>query len=80
MRLISSLGGGRSRSSSEGRSCHSRGYSGSGYSGAYTPEVFSKDVPGSLWKTDLFAAISDSRVALKARGKKPQGTDNKRAH
>jgi sugar phosphate isomerase/epimerase len=45
-----------------------------GYHGAYTLEIFSEDVPDSLWETDLFAVISDSRAALDSAWKEAAGS------
>jgi sugar phosphate isomerase/epimerase len=36
----------------------------SGYSGPYVVEIFSGDVPDSLWKSDLASVIRDSRDGL----------------
>ena len=36
----------------------------SGYGGAYTLEIFSRDVPDSLWQGDLSRVITDSRAGL----------------
>ena len=38
----------------------------SGYRGPYTLEIFSGDVPDSLWQGDLSRAITDSRAGLEA--------------
>lgn len=35
-----------------------------GYRGAYTLEIFSEDVPDSLWETDLSGIIAESREGL----------------
>lgn len=45
-----------------------------GYRGAYTLEIFSEDVPDSLWETDLSAVISDSRAALDSAWKEAAGS------
>ncbi len=45
-----------------------------GYGGTYTLEIFSKDVPDSLWETDLSAVISDSRSALDSAWKEAAGS------
>ncbi|MDP9474258.1 MAG: sugar phosphate isomerase/epimerase [Actinomycetota bacterium] len=37
---------------------------GSGYRGAYTLEIFSSDVPDSLWDGDLSEVVRDSRIGL----------------
>ena len=36
----------------------------SGYRGAYTLEIFSDEVPNSLWEGDLSKVINDSRIGL----------------
>ncbi len=36
----------------------------SGYGGAYTLEIFSQDVPNSLWEADLPGVIRESRIGL----------------
>jgi sugar phosphate isomerase/epimerase len=38
----------------------------SGYRGAYSVEIFSDDVPDSLWQADLVQVIKDSRASLDA--------------
>jgi sugar phosphate isomerase/epimerase len=38
----------------------------SGYRGPYTLEIFSRDVPDSLWQGDLSQVITDSRAGLEA--------------
>ena len=38
----------------------------SGYRGPYTLEIFSGDVPDSLWQADLSKVITDSRAGLEA--------------
>ena len=38
----------------------------SGYRGAYSVEIFSNDVPDSLWQADLVQVITDSRAGLDA--------------
>ena len=35
-----------------------------GYRGPYVLEIFSRDVPDSLWETDLDRVIADSRRGL----------------
>jgi len=37
-----------------------------GYDGAYSVEIFSKDVPDALWDSDLEQVIRDSRAGVKA--------------
>jgi sugar phosphate isomerase/epimerase len=36
----------------------------SGYRGAYTLEILSQNVTDSLWETDLFRVIEDSRTNM----------------
>ncbi len=36
----------------------------SGYRGVYVLEIFSSEVPNSLWDTDLSGVVSDSRIGL----------------
>ena len=38
----------------------------SGYRGPYTLEIFSGDIPDSLWQGDLSKVITDSRAGLEA--------------
>lgn len=45
----------------------------SGYQGEYTLEIFSEDVPDSLWETDLSAVISESRAALERAWREEAG-------
>lgn len=46
----------------------------SGYRGAYTLEIFSEDVPDSLWEADLFTVVSDSRTALDSAWEEAAGS------
>jgi sugar phosphate isomerase/epimerase len=45
----------------------------SGYRGAYTLEIFSDEVPNSLWEADLSGVINDSRIGLEKAWREAAG-------